>query len=90
MCPRIEQWHRTGGVGRGGGPPPRSCIAFTQRYVYAGNNPILFTDPSGLRVFGAPCPLDLVVDPVREVAEAFAAAIERLQGARLCGTISNI
>ena len=38
--------------GRGVGRDP---IEFAQRYAYAGNNPVAFTDPAGLCWFGTSC-----------------------------------
>jgi YD repeat-containing protein len=34
----------------------RDVIEFDQRYAYVDNNPMLWTDPSGMCMFGLPCP----------------------------------
>lgn len=48
-------------------------LPLLQRYPYVENSPINLTDPSGLCVFGAPCP-DVVEDAKDEVGDLISAA----------------
>lgn len=50
----------------------RDLLEFNQRYAYVDNNPMLWTDPSGLCKFGIPCPKPVrwVRDRVKAIDEA--------------------
>ncbi|MGE3412174.1 MAG: RHS repeat-associated core domain-containing protein [Dehalococcoidia bacterium] len=65
----------------------RDPLLFEQRYAYAGSNPLLLVDPSGMCVLGIPCPpaveviADKVVDTVVGVADAVGSAVDAVTGA---------